>query len=243
MLYRPAGRPFLNSVPSPYWAPTRNPALMILGNTRMPLALLPRFLAAGVERYRDLRAASASPSSPCARAACGTVSAPTSIEEASPASIRKSRLLIHRPPPVMGSLLAAGPFGFELALARVVDDLAQDARQFLRGVKAHRVLRGHEIEPPLRLAVLDGGGLQIAFGRAGLLGGHDRIEHVRGGPRRPLQECVVAILDREHARLELLFCHGVAGLAGAVQVQERTAHPVVTHLERADTLVGHVAVR
>jgi hypothetical protein len=43
--------------------------------------------------------------------------------------------------------------GLELTLARVVDGLAEDPRQFLRGVEPYRVLGGHEVEPPLRLAL------------------------------------------------------------------------------------------
>ena len=40
----------------------------------------------------------------------------------------------------------------ELPLTRVVDRLAQNAGGFLGGVEAHRVLREHVVEPPLRLA-------------------------------------------------------------------------------------------
>jgi len=50
--------------------------------------------------------------------------------------------------------------GGGLALAGVVDRLAQDPRGLLRGVEAHRVLGGHEVEPPLRLAVQRRGRLQ-----------------------------------------------------------------------------------
>src|SRR6266850_2419108 len=49
--------------------------------------------------------------------------------------------------------LAAGAIGRELPLAREVDGLAEDPRQLLGRVKAHRVLRRHEVEPPLCLLV------------------------------------------------------------------------------------------
>ena len=59
----------------------------------------------------------------------------------------------------LSSTFSHRPLGLELALARVVDDLTQDARQLLRRVEAHGVLGGHEVEPPLRLALLVGGRL------------------------------------------------------------------------------------
>ena len=64
--------------------------------------------------------------------------------------------LTHLGPPAgraCASRLPRGALGRELTLPRVVDGLAEDPRQLLRGVEAHRVLRGHEVEPPLGLPV------------------------------------------------------------------------------------------
>ena len=41
----------------------------------------------------------------------------------------------------------------QLALPRIVDRLGQHPRRFLRRVKAHRVLRRDEVQPPLGLAL------------------------------------------------------------------------------------------
>src|SRR5262245_32890845 len=118
-------------------------------------------------------------------------------------------------------LLSRRPLRLELTLSRVLDDLAEDPSQLLGRVKSHRVLGRDEVEPPLRLALLDGGRLQRSLTDPALLRGHDRVEHVGRGLGRALEQRVVAILDREHARLQLLLGDDVAGLTGAIQVQER----------------------
>ena len=53
---------------------------------------------------------------------------------------------------------------------------------------------------------------------------------------------MVAALDGLGAGFELVLGDGVAGLAGAGDVQQRAAHPVVGDLDRPLALVGHVAV-
>jgi hypothetical protein len=59
---------------------------------------------------------------------------------------------------------------------------------------------------------------------------------------RPLEQGVVAILDRQHATLPLLLGHAVAGPAAGL-ILRSGLHPVIADLQRAGPLVGHVAVR
>ena len=70
----------------------------------------------------------------------------------------------------------------------------------------------------------------------------DRVEHVDQRRRRALEQLVRAVLDRVDARLDLRLRVRMADLAGAVDVQQRAAHPVVGDLHRALALVRHVAV-
>ena len=70
-----------------------------------------------------------------------------------------------------------------LRLARVVDRLAEHARRLLRRVEAHRVLGGHEVEPPLRLALQLQDVRQLLGGGARRLRRFDGVEHV--DERRP----------------------------------------------------------
>jgi hypothetical protein len=58
-----------------------------------------------------------------------------------------------------------------------------------------------------------------------------------------LEQRVVPILDIEYAGLEIPLSDGMAGLARAVDVEQRAPNPVVAHLEGADTPVRHVTVR
>src|SRR5215467_6266228 len=52
----------------------------------------------------------------------------------------------------------------------------------------------------------------------------------------------MAILDRGYPARQLRLGDGVASLTGAVDVEQGAAHPVITHLEGAHALIGHVTV-
>ena len=84
--------------------------------------------------------------------------------------------------------------------------------------------------------------LQLRLRGPGRLGRHDRVDQLDDGRAAALQQLVVALLDQVHARLDLLLGQVVARLAGAVDVEQRAAHPVVGHLGRALAHVRHVAV-
>ena len=64
----------------------------------------------------------------------------------------------------------------DLALAGVVDRLAEHARGLLRRVEPHAVLGGDEVEPPLRSALQVLGGGELVSGRAARPGRRDRVE-------------------------------------------------------------------
>src|SRR5215469_18955732 len=52
----------------------------------------------------------------------------------------------------------------------------------------------------------------------------------------------MAILDRGYPARQLRLGDGVASLAGAIDVEQGAAHPVITHLEGSHALIGHVTV-
>jgi len=52
----------------------------------------------------------------------------------------------------------------------------------------------------------------------------------------------MAILDRGHPARQLRLGDSVASLAGAIDVEQGAAHPVITHLEGSHALIGHVTV-
>lgn len=118
----------------------------------------------------------------------------------------------------------------------------EDFGGFLWGVKTHRVFRRDEVEAPLGLALQFEGGLQLSFGGAAFLGVGDGVELVGEGFGRALEELEVAALDGVDAGLDFFFGEVVAGLAGAVDIEERAADPVVGDFGGAVALVGHVAI-
>src|ERR1051326_1336984 len=150
----------------------------------------------------------------------------------------------------LGSGLRASPPGSGsavahryLALAGKIDGLAENPRRLLRRVEAGRVLRLHEIEIELcfALEVLRCRKILVAFSRA--LGSLQVLDQIHQRVHRHVAQRERALLDVLDARLELLFGPLVAGLTGAVDIEHRAPHAVVTDLERAFALVSHMAVR
>src|SRR5581483_10685172 len=109
----------------------------------------------------------------------------------------------------------------ELALARQVDRLAQHARGFLRRVEARRVLRLHEVEEELRLALEILRGRELAVGAPGRARRLEIADQRDERVHRAIAELERPLLDHAHARLQLVLGPLVARLAGAVDVEER----------------------
>lgn len=86
----------------------------------------------------------------------------------------------------------------ELAQAEQINGVAQDAHRFLRGVKAHRVFRHHEIDHELSAPVIVASGGQLRIGRPVLLRGSDVPDQVN--KRIQCQLLPVRLVDTECAR-------------------------------------------
>jgi hypothetical protein len=109
-------------------------------------------------------------------------------------------------------------------------------------VETHGVFSGDEIQPPLGLTLQFPGGLRARLSTPAALAASTASSRSIMASAALLQQVVVAVLDQVHAGLQLLLREVMAGLAGAVDVQQRAAHPVVGNLGGPFPHVGHVAV-
>lgn len=130
----------------------------------------------------------------------------------------------------------------ELAQAAEIDGVPQDAHGFLRGVEAHRVFRHHEVDHELAAAMVVAGGGKLRVGGAVLFRRLDVVDQVDECVKRGVAQGEEAILDVFDAGLEFFFGEVVAGLAGAVDLEQRAVDLVITDLESALPHVRHVAV-
>ncbi len=123
-----------------------------------------------------------------------------------------------------------------------VDGFGQDSRRFLRGVEAHRVFGVDEVGLELRRALRLISGGELFVGRALVLGGLYVVNQPDHGVFRAVEQGLVAVLNQLHAGLHFFARVRMADEAGALDVAQRTAHPMVAHLHGALALVGHVAI-
>ena len=82
----------------------------------------------------------------------------------------------------------------------------------------------------------------MSVGGAVLLGGLDVVDQVHQRIECRVAQVEEAVLDVFHARLQFLLRKVMAGLAGAIDLQQRTVDLVIADLESALPHVGHVAV-
>ena len=122
------------------------------------------------------------------------------------------------------------------------DRLAQDPGRLLWRMEAGGVLGFDEVQQELRLALQSPRLGEHRVGGAAVPGAldvadeaHDRVHRPVAKPERP----PLNLLD---APAQLLLVPLVAGLARAIDVEQRAPHVVIADLERADALVRHVAV-
>jgi hypothetical protein len=108
-------------------------------------------------------------------------------------------------------------------LAREVDGLGEDFGGFLRGVEAHRVFGGDEIESPLGLPLQFERRFELFLGGASFFGGDNCVDLIHEGLATALEQLVVAILNDVDARFDLFLREVMARLTGAVDVEQRAA--------------------
>ena len=130
----------------------------------------------------------------------------------------------------------------ELSFAGEVDGFAENPQRFLRRVEARRVFRFDEIEMNCALrwkscAAVICGDRRVGGARCLQVGNefHERVH-------REVAHVLRALLDGLDPALQFRLGPLVTGLAGAVDIQQRTAHVMVADLERALAFVGHVTI-
>src|SRR5215831_3198893 len=85
--------------------------------------------------------------------------------------------------------------------------------------------------------------MQLRIRRTGLLSGLDCIELVHQRLAGTLKEVEVALLNGIYTGKDLLFLDMVASLTGAIDIEQRTPHPVIGNLGGSVPLIWHMTIR
>jgi hypothetical protein len=83
---------------------------------------------------------------------------------------------------------------------------------------------------------------QVCISSTGFPGRDNSINQINHGRSATLQQIMIPGLNDVDPSQQFTLGEVVAGLASTVDIQQRAANPVIRHLARTLTLVGHMAI-